>query len=411
MGIKYGGHCCGRNWFLDSITGVIPTSSPTPDPLADMEFIMTFTDLGTLPTGITAWDSLANWNTKLRFSGTAFTSILVDTATFRVGLSGAVDFKIKHLCFKDYTKLVKVQEYANSVTTVYTSAFENCTALTTVLLPAITIAPTAFKGCTALTSVTIPATTQLAGTFWNCTALATLSAPLCTSLGNDTFRGCESLTSVTLSDSLVQVGQRAFYGCIALTSFSNAGVQTLSDSAFYGCTSLASVTMPAVVTISYASFLNCGALTSVTFNNATTVGEIAFSGCTTLASATLPAVVTVGISAFYHCALTTISLPSCLTIDTQAFNSCLALTTALFPVCTTLLSVQTFANCTALTTIELPACTDMGATVINDDTFLNITGNTIAATFNTVLQTCNAGAEDGDIQTLQAANTVTITWV
>lgn len=83
------------------------------------------------------------------------------------------------------------------------------------------------------------------------------------------FRGCRSLTSVTISD----------------------GVTTLGDYAFRDCSSLASITIPdSVTSINVSTFYNCGSLTSVTISNGvTSIGESAFHNCSRLTSITIPA--------------------------------------------------------------------------------------------------------------------------
>ena len=60
----------------------------------------------------------------------------------------------------------------------------------------VSICPSAFEGCTALTSVTIPNSV--------------------TTIGYDTFRGCTGLTSVTIPKSVTSIGGSAFSGCTGL---------------------------------------------------------------------------------------------------------------------------------------------------------------------------------------------------
>jgi hypothetical protein len=65
-----------------------------------------------------------------------------------------------------------------------------------------------------------------------------------TSIGDDAFLGCRSLTSVTIPGSVTSIGADAFRQCISLTS----------------------VTIPGSVTvIGYQAFADCSSLTSVTF--------------------------------------------------------------------------------------------------------------------------------------------------
>lgn len=125
----------------------------------------------------------------------------------------------------------------------------------------------------------------------------------------------------------------------------------------------------------------------------------------------LPQVVNIGGSCFSACtSLITLSLPQVVNIDGSDFAFCYSLTNISLPQLTTA-GMACFIGCNSLTNISLPLCTDLGVTVGNNDVFSNIIGNTISLTIPASLMTCNSGNPDGDIQYLQANNTVTITQV
>ena len=67
------------------------------------------------------------------------------------------------------------------------------------------IGDTAFYGCNSLTSVTIPNSV--------------------TTIGDAAFRGCTSLTSVTIPDSVTTIGLGAFLGCTSLTTVYYTGTE------------------------------------------------------------------------------------------------------------------------------------------------------------------------------------------
>ena len=63
-----------------------------------------------------------------------------------------------------------------------------------------------------------------------------------TSIGEDAFYDCTSLTSVTIGNSVTSIGDRAFSNCDSLTSITIPdSVTEIGDAAFYYCTSLTSV--------------------------------------------------------------------------------------------------------------------------------------------------------------------------
>lgn len=84
------------------------------------------------------------------------------------------------------------------------------------------------------------------------------------------------------SYTLTSIGWFAFYGCESLTSVTIPNsVTSIGESAFEWCSSLTAVTIPNSVTIigGYA-FANCSSLTSVTIPNSTSIGYRAFSSHT-----------------------------------------------------------------------------------------------------------------------------------
>ena len=63
-----------------------------------------------------------------------------------------------------------------------------------------------------------------------------------TSIGEEAFQYCTSLTSVTIPNSVTSIGRWAFYKCSSLTSVTiGNGVTTIGEEAFSNCTSLKTV--------------------------------------------------------------------------------------------------------------------------------------------------------------------------
>ena len=96
-----------------------------------------------------------------------------------------------------------------------------------------------------------------------------------TSIEEQAFNYCWSLTSVTIPSSITSIYKGAFGYCYGLTSITISNSVTLIDDfAFVGCTSLASVTIPGSVTsIGHYAFGNDSAIMPTSAKIAISVGS------------------------------------------------------------------------------------------------------------------------------------------
>ena len=87
-----------------------------------------------------------------------------------------------------------------------------------------------------------------------------------TKIGDDAFRGCASITSVIIPDSITKIGDYAFYYCHNLTSVTIGNeVTEVGDYAFCNCTSLKNIAIPdSVNKIGDGAFHQCYVLENVT---------------------------------------------------------------------------------------------------------------------------------------------------
>jgi hypothetical protein len=102
-----------------------------------------------------------------------------------------------------------------------------------------TIIEKAFVGFIAVRSVTIPNSVIEIGkeAFRDCTSLESVAIPdSVTSIGNFAFQGCTNLTSITIPSSVASIGAYAFRGCTSLISIisSNPVPPDIVPEAFYG---------------------------------------------------------------------------------------------------------------------------------------------------------------------------------
>ena len=182
-----------------------------------------------------------------------------------------------------------------------------------------------------------------------------------TTIGQDAFRDCSSLTSVTIPNSVTTIRWSAFSGCSVLTSVTIPNsVTTISSGAFSGCSALTSVTIPnSVTTIGWKAFSNCSRLTSVTISNSVTeIGGGAFYRCSSLTSVTIPnSVIKIGEGAFKTCsALTSVTIPnSVTTIEEEAFRDCTNLQKVNIGNSVKTIRTSAFNNCTSITQISSEA--------------------------------------------------------
>ena len=85
-------------------------------------------------------------------------------------------------------------------------------------------------------------------------------------IGDRAFEGCSGLTSLNLPAGITEIGDRAFMDCSGLTSLTlPAGITEIGYGTFKGCSGLTSLTLPAGITsgIVYGAFEGCSGLTSI----------------------------------------------------------------------------------------------------------------------------------------------------
>ena len=405
----------------------------------------------TIPNSVTSIGASA-------FSGcTGLASIEIPNSVTSIGASA----------FSGCTSLASI-EIPNSVTSIGDSAFDGCSGLTSITIGnAVTsIGASAFKGCSALKSITIPGSVTSIGdcAFNGCSSLkdlriedgkSTLSLGYAGSYGDGLFKECQlktlylgrnlsynteyshgyspfadigTLTSVTIGNSVTNIGNRAFYNCGDLASIVIPNsVTSIGNSAFHLCYDIVAVYISDIsawcninfkdeksnpLSISLSSrdnlYLNNELVTDLVIpDGVTKIKKYAFSGYSKLTSVTIPnSVTSIEENVFEECPkLTTVHIcdlaawcninfsssdanplyyvknlylngdlvtelviPNGVTkIKDYAFSGCSGLTSIEIPNSVTSIGSSAFYGCSGITSIEIPnSVTSIGDSAFDD---------------------------------------------
>ena len=217
-----------------------------------------------------------------------------------------------------------------------------------------------------------------------------------TSIEDFAFGNCDCLTSITLPNSLLRIGNWAFSSCTALTGILiPASVQSIGNFAFSSCSVFKSFTIdeanPNFETdgkglynkgktrlLSYAIGLSDSTydlpntlvetapgvfgssefITEMTFPTSfENLGNYTFNACSKLVKVTLPvSLKSIGDFAFFSCeSLTSITIPNLVTsLGYETFYGCTALASVTLSSSLDSIGDEAFYGCSALTAITLP---------------------------------------------------------
>ena len=130
--------------------------------------------------------------------------------------------------FYDFKNITNVS-IADSVTGFDKGAFEGCTGLTELKLPANLkdVYWDVFKGCTGIKSIKIPGagnTRLLPGSFSGCTGLISVTIKEGVTTIDEAFKDCTNLKTVDIPKS-IETMVDAFAGCTSITTINYAGTE------------------------------------------------------------------------------------------------------------------------------------------------------------------------------------------
>lgn len=386
-------------------------------------------------TTCTIMDVILNETTELHIPET----VIDKNQEYRVTAIGA------H-AFEDCKELTVIR-IPDGVTSIGDHAFASCVSLAEIYIPdgVTSIGASAFEGCLKLPEITIPETVSSIGAaaFRDCKLLAEISLPEAVNeLSDYLFAGCQRLVDVEFAaisrigdgafldcsfiaelpklDSVVEIGDNAFASCINLASVSFGeslihigncaffntpalelveapnldfwydleilggdanplngkaklcidgevvtdvvipeGSTSISPYLFFGYDHLVSVVVPASVTsVGESAFARCASLESADMlADIERMPESLFADCAALVRVTLPEKLThVGLAAFAGCSsLSEIILPeSVYYISAGAFENCVSLSEIVIPDGVSVIFAETFRNCSSLKSVRFP---------------------------------------------------------
>ena len=294
-------------------------------------------------------------------------------------------------------------------------------------VPVVSIKKDAFSACSDLTSITIPDNIL--------------------TIGERAFSGCSSIQSINIPSSIFSIGRDAFKDCTALIQKEN-GIHYV-DNWVIGCDNNITSAVLRNNTVGIGKYAFSGSYSSLRYitvalgnpkyhsngnciietdtktlilgcknsiipsdGSVTSIGDSAFIWCDSITSINIPdSITSIGESAFYDCrSLARITIPDSVTsIGNRAFENCISLTTVSFDNTSQLTSIDdyAFSNCISLASITIPD----GVTIIRSRAFSSCNSLTSVVFENTTgwyLGSTSIDVSDPAINAINLVNNIGI---
>ena len=175
----------------------------------------------------------------------------------------------------------------NSVRKIGESAFYDCSSLTNIVIPKSvkSIAGSTFFCCSSLISIELPKSVKSIGNyaFYECNSLTNIVIPKSVkSIGECAFNGCDSLTRIVVDgknkvydsrnncNAIIETATNTLIQGCNTTIIPNT-VTSIKNNAFESCSSLTSIVIPNSITfIGYNIFKDCSSLKTVFYEGSVT---------------------------------------------------------------------------------------------------------------------------------------------
>ena len=260
--------------------------------------------------------------------------------------------------------ITKYRGTATEITVPGKIGRDTVTALGTALTPAAKATPKEISDFRqTITRVTLPETITEIGddAFRVCVALEYVNIPKAVrKIGESAFSCCRSLTEIEVPEGVSEIAERTFQYCDDLkTVILPRSIKRIGLNAFIDCKSLENISLPnGLEEMGTSVFARCSALKAIEIPPALReISQHAFSGCKSLESAVIPGgVEKISGYAFRNCRkLAKIKLPDTVTkIGEYAFSMCEALETLVVPEGVTEIGGAAFSECPNLRLVKLP---------------------------------------------------------